>query len=176
MDIRVIATDHNQVNVFTNSGIQLVGTEAARLAFDMHGSMSPASQWTPTPQPAPSAPSLWSRRPATSVDLLASNAIRSGEIAAFVEMRDYILPEAQAQLDAIAAAMASSLSDATIAGSAATSGAQAGYDIDTANLLDGNRINLTWTDTTTGQQHHVTIVRVDDPAALPLSDDITAMP
>jgi flagellar hook-associated protein 1 FlgK len=34
MDIRVISTDHNQVNVFTNSGIQLIGTQAARLSFD----------------------------------------------------------------------------------------------------------------------------------------------
>ncbi len=174
MDIRVIATDHNQVNVFTNSGIQLVSTQAARLAFDMHGSMSPASQWSADPATRSVGTITLVTPTGNEVDLLASNAIRSGEIAAFVEMRDYILPEAQAQLDAIAAAMASNLSDATIAGSAATSGAQAGYDIDTANLLDGNRINLTWTDTTTGQQHHVTIVRVDDPAALPLSDDITA--
>jgi len=36
--------------------------------------------------------------------------------------------------------------------------------------LPGNKINLTYTDTTTNTQHQVTIVRVDDPAALPLSN------
>ncbi len=175
MDIRVIATDHNQVTVFTNSGIQLVATDAARLAFDMHGSISANAQWTADPATRGVGTITLTTPTGGQVDLLASNAIRSGEIAAFVEMRDYILPEAQAQLDAIAAGMASSLSDVTTPGNAVTSGAQAGYDIDTADMLDGNRINLTWTDTTTGQQHQVTIIRVDDPAALPLSNDATAM-
>ncbi|MGV3633503.1 MAG: flagellar hook-associated protein FlgK [Pseudorhodoplanes sp.] len=174
MDIRVIQTDHNQVNVFTNSGIQLVGTQASRLAFDAQGTMMPASQWTDDPATRAVGTISLVTPTGGQIDLLANKAIRSGEIAAYIEMRDYILPEAQAQLDAIAAAMASSLSDATVAGSAVTSGAQAGFDIDTAAMLPGNRINLTWTDTTTGQQHRVTIVRVDDPAALPLSNDATA--
>ncbi len=100
----------------------------------------------------------------------------SGEIAAYIEMRDEVLVQAQAQLDELAATMASALSDVTIPGAAAaTSGAQAGFDVDTANLLNGNKINLTYTDNT-GQQRNVTIVRVDDPSALPLSNDATASP
>ena len=35
-------------------------------------------------------------------------------------------------------------------------------------MLNGNRINLTYTDTATNTQHQVSIVRVDDPSALPL--------
>ena len=35
-------------------------------------------------------------------------------------------------------------------------------------MLPGNTINLTYTDTATNTQHQVTIVRVDDPTALPL--------
>jgi flagellar hook-associated protein 1 FlgK len=174
MDIRVITGDHNQVTVFTNSGIQLVGTEASRLSFDAKGTMMPASQWTNDPATRAVGTITLVTPTGGQIDLLANNAIRSGEIAAYIEMRDLVLPEAQAQLDAIAAAMASALSDATVAGSAVTSGAQAGFDIDTAAMLPGNRINLTWTDTTTGQQHRVTIVRVDAPAALPLSNDFTA--
>lgn len=174
MDIRVISTDHNQVNVFTNSGIQLVGTEASRLAFDAQGTMMPESQWTKDPATRAVGTISLVTPTGGQIDLLANGAIRSGEIAAFIEMRDFILPEAQAQLDAIAAAMASSLSDTTVQSTAVTSGAQAGFDIDTSAMLPGNKINLTWTDTTTGQQHRVTIVRVDDPAALPLSNDFTA--
>ena len=37
-------------------------------------------------------------------------------------------------------------------------------------MQPGNTVNLTYTDTATNTQHNVTIVRVDDPAALPLSN------
>jgi flagellar hook-associated protein 1 FlgK len=177
MDIRIIATDHNQVTVFTNSGIQLVGTDAAaRLNFDLQGSMQAASQWTADPATRAVGTISLVTPTGSEIDLIASNAIRSGEIAAYIEMRDYVLPQAQAQLDALAAAMASSLSDATVSGAAVTAGAQEGFDIDTAAIQPGNSINLTWTDTVTGRQHNVTIIRVDDPAALPLASDTTARP
>jgi flagellar hook-associated protein 1 FlgK len=109
------------------------------------------------------------------MDLIANKAIKSGEIAAYMEMRDDILVEAQSQLDQIAAAMASALSSVTSAGTS-VAGPPAGYDIDTAGLLDGNTISLTYTDALSGQQRKVTIVRVDDPNALPLSGDATADP
>lgn len=174
MDIRVITTDHNQISVFTNSGIQLVGTQAARLAFDAQGTMTPGSVWTPDTATRTVGTLTLVTPTGGQVDLLASGAIRSGEIAAYVEMRDDVLVGAQRQLDAFAAGMASALSNATVAGDAVTFGAQDGYDIDTADLRAGNSINLTYTDSATGKQHRVTIVRVDDPAALPLSNDATA--
>jgi flagellar hook-associated protein 1 FlgK len=174
MDVRVITTDHNQVNVFTNSGIQLVGTEASQLAFDAQGTMMPSAQWTNDPATRTVGTLTLVTPTGGKLDLLQSGAIRSGEIAAYVEMRDQVLVEAQFQLDELAAAMCSALSDATVPGDAITSGAQAGFDIDTAGMLAGNRINLTYTDTTTGKQHRVSIVRVDDPSALPLSNDATA--
>jgi flagellar hook-associated protein 1 FlgK len=174
MDVRVITSDHNQVNVFTNSGIQLVGTEASQLAFDAQGTMMPSALWTDNPATRTVGTLTLVSPTGGKLDLLQSGAIRSGEIAAYAEMRDQILVEAQAQLDELAAAMSSALSDATVQGGAVTSGAQAGFDIDTAAMLPGNRINLTYTDTTTGKQHRVSIVRVDDPSALPLSNDATA--
>ena len=47
---------------------------------------------------------------ASPMDLIANKSIRSGEMAAYLELRDDILVQAQAQLDQIASAMASSLS------------------------------------------------------------------
>ena len=41
MDIRTVTNDLNQVTVFTNSGVQLVGTEAAQLSFNPQGTMTP---------------------------------------------------------------------------------------------------------------------------------------
>lgn len=110
------------------------------------------------------------------MDLIATNAIRSGEIAAYLEMRDTVLVQAQSQLDQIAAAMSSALSDETVASTAATVGPQQGFAIDTAGLLAGNTIHLTYTDTLTSEVHNVSIVRVDDPSALPLDATATFDP
>jgi flagellar hook-associated protein 1 len=82
------------------------------------------------------------------------------------------LVQAQAQVDQLAASMASALSDKTTAGTVAPAALvpKAGFDLDLSNVLPGNTINLTYTDTATNTQHQVSIVRVDDPAALPLSN------
>ncbi len=176
MDIRVVQTDRNQVNVFTNSGYQLVGTSAATLAFDPHGSLTALSQWNADPATRGVGTLVLKSANGDDIDLVANNTFRSGQIAGYLEMRDHILVEAQAQLDQIAAAMASALSDRTTTGSAVTSGAQAGFDVDIGNLLAGNTVKLTYTDTTTNTQRRITIVRVDDPAALPLPASATADP
>lgn len=176
MDIRVVATDRNQVNVFTNSGIQLVGTEAARLDFNPQGMMSATGTWNADPAKSTVGTLQLVSSSGGSYDLLANNAIRSGQIAAYVEMRDHILVDAQSQLDSIASTMAQLLSDKTVAGTAATVGPQSGFDIDVAGLLAGNTIHLDYTDTTTGQQHHVSLIRVDDPSALPLKNNVTGDP
>src|SRR5204863_9119946 len=109
-------------------------------------------------------------------DLIANQSIRSGKIAAYLDMRDDVLVQAQKQLDSLAATMAQALSDDTVGGAAAASGAQSGFSIDTAGWQNGNRLNLTYTDTLTNTQHQVSIVRVNDPAALPLDDNVTADP
>jgi len=72
----------------------------------------------------------------------------------------------------MAASMASALSDKTTAGTVAPAALapKAGFDLDLSNVLPGNTINLTYTDTATNTQHQISIVRVDDPAALPLSN------
>jgi flagellar hook-associated protein 1 FlgK len=50
-----------------------------------------------------------------------------------------------------------------------------GSAVDTTGLLNGNQINLTYTDAS-NTQHNISIVRVDDPSALPLSNGATADP
>jgi flagellar hook-associated protein 1 FlgK len=172
MDIKVVITDHNQANVFTNSGIQLVGTNASQLSFNAQGTMSAAAKWDADPKKSTVGSLMLVSPSGGSYDLIANHAIRSGQIASYIEMRDQILPEAQTQLDAIAASMARALSDKDIAGSPVAGG----FDIDTSELKSGNAIHLNWTDNVTGKQHNVSIVRVDDPNALPLSNSATADP
>ena len=110
-----------------------------------------------------------------SIDMVANNAISSGQIAADLKLRDQTLVQAQTQVDQLAATLSSSLSDQTTAGTAVT-GPPAGFDLDVSNVLPGNTINLTYTDSATNTQHQISIVNVTDPSALPLQNAPNANP
>ena len=69
----------------------------------------------------------------------------------------------------MAATLSTSLSDQTTAGTAVT-GPPAGFHLNTSNVLAGNTINLTYTDTATNTQQKISIVNVTDPTALPLKN------
>lgn len=168
MNIKVIPTDNNKINIFTNSGTQLVGDTAAVLTFNSKGSLSANSIWNADPTKSGTGTILLNTGTNTSVDLIAANAFGSGKIGALVEMRDHILVDAQAQVDQVAAGLASALSDHTAAGTPATSGSQQGFDADVGSLLPGNKVQLSYTDNT-GTKHNVTIIRVDDTRVLPLN-------
>lgn len=178
MDIRVISGDYNQVSVYTNSGIQLVGIQAATLGFDAQGTMAPNAQWSSDPSKRGVGTITLTSPTGNSVDLIQSNAIRSGTIAAYVQARDSDLVQAQNQLDAVASAMASALSDKTTAGNAVSPppGSQQGFDVDISGLSSGNTITINYTDNLTNSPHTITLVRVDDPSVLPLSDSATTNP
>lgn len=176
MDIKVIANENNQLTVFTSAGVQLVGTEAAKLNFQSQGMVTAQSQWDSDPAKSTLGSVTIDFPQGGSMDLIASNGIRSGKIAAYFELRDKTLVQAQAQLDQLAASMASALSDKTTAGAAASVGAQSGFDLDLAGMLSGNTIHLTYTDVATGTQRNVSIIRVDDASVLPLPQSATADP
>lgn len=171
MDIRVTTNSSNQVTVFTGSGVQLVGNEAAILSFNAQGTVTPNTIYNPNATLSALGSIKVSYSNGGSIDL--TDTIKSGQIAAYVEMRDKALVQAQIQLDQFASSIASALSDKTTAGTATTSGAQAGFDVDLTGLQTGNKINITYTDIATNTQRNVTIVRVDDPSVLPLSNSAT---
>jgi flagellar hook-associated protein 1 len=176
MDINVIAGDRGQVSIFTNSGLQLVGTNPSKMIFDAVGTITPASQWSSDPTQRGVGTITLIPPDGAPIDLIQDHAIRSGTIAAYLQMRDQDLVQAQNQLDALAAGMAQALSDKTTTGTAATSGLQSGFDVDIGSLLSGNKITINYTDTATNTPHTITLVRVDDPSVLPLPDTATATP
>jgi flagellar hook-associated protein 1 FlgK len=175
MDIRVLQGGANQISVFTSSGALLVGTQAAQLNFDPTGTVAATEQWNADPSKSGLGTITLVSPAGGSVDLVANGAIRSGEIAGYLNMRDSVLVQAQAQIDEIAAQMSMALSDTTTAGIAVTAGTQAGFDADIGSLSNGNLIQVSYTDGSS-VQHNITIVRVDDPSALPLSNSATANP
>lgn len=176
MDIRVVTNDNNRVSVFTNSGVQLVGVQAAKLSFNAQGTVTPNTLWNADPSKSNLGTISIDFPNGGSVDLVSTGSIRSGAIAAYLELRDNTLVQAQAQVDQLAASMSSALSDQTTSGTAATSGAQSGFDLDLSGLQTGNVVHVSYTDSITGQTHNLSLVRVDDPSVLPLSNSATVDP
>jgi flagellar hook-associated protein 1 FlgK len=172
MDVRVSTTGNNQTTVYTSNGVELVGAQASTLSFNSQGTLSANSQWNSNPALSSAGTITCTLANGAKVDMIATNSISSGQIAADVTLRDKTLVQAQAQIDQLAASISSALSNTTTAGTAAPAALapKAGFDLDLTNVLPGNTVNLTYTDNATNTQHNVTIVRVDDPAALPLSN------
>ncbi len=172
MDVRVSTNNANQTTVYTTNGVELVGAQAATLSFNSQGTLNPNSLWNVDPAKSSVGGLTIKLANGAVIDMIATNSINSGQIAADITLRDKTLVQAQAQVDQLAASMASALSDKTTPGTvaAAALAPKAGFDLDLSSVLPGNSINITYTDTTTNTQHQLTIVRVDDPAALPLSN------
>jgi flagellar hook-associated protein 1 FlgK len=176
MDIRVITDDANRASVYTASGVPLVGSQASQLSFNSQIALNANALWNADPTKSGVGALSIIFPSGASANLVATNGITSGQIAADLKLRDTTLVQAQSQVDQMAAALASALSDKTTNGTSVSFPPQAGFDLDLSNVLPGNKINLTYTDTATNTQHEVTIVRVDDPAALPLSNTATTNP
>jgi flagellar hook-associated protein 1 len=175
VDVKVVTDSSNQATVFTSSGTQLVGGGyAAQLVVNSPGTLTAGSLYNSNPGLS-GVSSLNIRLPSGAlIDAVGSNVFSSGQIAADIKLRDQTLVQAQTQVDQLAATFASSMSDVTTAGTAVT-GPPAGFGVDTSNVLPGNTINLTYTDSSNAQ-HQIQIVNVTDPTALPLQNATNANP
>jgi flagellar hook-associated protein 1 len=167
MSVNVVQNSGNQISVFTSTGQQLVAsTEVSQLSFDDVGTLSAAAQWSSDPSEDTAGTITLTSPGGTTTDLIATGAIQSGQLGAYIQMRDDVLPQAQSQLDEFANQMSQALSNQTTSGTAVTSGSQSGYSIDTSSLQPGNTIQLTYTDGG-GTQQTVTIVSLGAGGTLP---------
>ena len=177
VDVRAVNSGTNGVNVFTTTGIQLVGDgQASQFNFTGAGTLSPTSLYNSDPTKSGVGNLTVTLPNGASLDVVANKVISSGQIAADLQLRDTTLVQAQNQVDQLAATISSSLSDLTTQGTAVTPSASlSGFNLDLTNVQPGNSINLTYTNSS-GQQQQVQIVRVDDPTALPLKNAPGASP
>jgi flagellar hook-associated protein 1 FlgK len=167
MDIRVTTDGVNQTSVFTTSGIQLVGgVYASTLTFNAQSSLTANSRWNADPAKSSVGTIICQLPNGAKMDMIALQGINSGQIAADVQLRDKILVQAQNQVDQMAATLASALSDVTTSG-VQVAGPPSGFDTGLSSVLPGNAFNVTYTDSS-NVSHTVTVVRVDDPTALPI--------
>jgi flagellar hook-associated protein 1 len=176
VDVRVSTTGNNQVSIYTNSGVQLVGAQASTLSFNGPATLGASNLYSTNPtQNGVGTITLTSPSGATT-DMDATNGFSSGQIAADLQLRDTTLVQAQSQVDQLAASMSSALSDTTTAGTAVTAGTQTGFALNLSNLQPGNTINLTYTNTATGTQQQLQIVAVNSSSVLPLPTPSSTSP
>ncbi|WP_439409451.1 flagellar hook-associated protein FlgK [Bradyrhizobium sp. DASA03076] len=175
VDVRVTTDGSNQANIYTTTGIQLVGAGlASQFSFASVGALSATSLYNIDPAKSGVGALAIKLPNGSSIDVAGNNVVSSGQIAADLKLRDQTLVQAQNQVDQLAATMSSALSDKTTAGTP-VSGPPAGFDIDLAGALPGNTVNITYTDST-NTQRQVTLVNVTDPTALPLQNATNANP
>jgi flagellar hook-associated protein 1 len=152
MDIRVVTDNANRTTVYTTTGVPLVGVQASQLSFNSQGALNASALWNANPAKSGVGVLSVIFPSGATMDLVATNSIASGQIAADLQLRDKTLVQAQSQVDQMAATLASALSDQTTNGTAVSALPQAGFDLNLANVLPGNIIHLTYTDTATNTQ------------------------
>jgi flagellar hook-associated protein 1 FlgK len=170
MNVTIVQNPDNQISIFTGTGQQLVGgPQASQLSFDNAGALSARSLWNADPSKDSAGTITLTAPGGATSDLIASGAIRSGQLAALLQMRDTTLPQAQNQLDEFANQMAQALSNVTTSGIAVTVGAQSGFKVDISGVLPGNSLQLTYTDAG-NTAHTITVVSLGPGGSLPLQN------
>ena len=179
MDIRVVTDGTNQVSVFTNSGIQLVGgSQASTDVVQFAGNAERRTRYATPIRPRPaSARSRSSSRTARTIDMVATNAIqfRPDRGRPEIARQD---PGAGADPGRSTGRDAGELAVGHRRPPApAVTGPPGGLQLDLSNMLPGNTINLTYTNTATNTQQQIhDRARRHDPSALPLPNAASANP
>ncbi len=116
IDIQVIERADSTVSIFTSAGISLFSGTASQLNFDQVASLNALSQYSTNPADRTVGTVTIGAMGDGEIDLLAGNNIRSGRLAAFVELRDDTLVEMQNRLDEFAHHLALAMSTRTETG------------------------------------------------------------
>lgn len=166
VDLKVTPAANGSVSISTTGGLLLFdGLNATRLSFDAKASIGADSTYGTDPAKRGVGTVTATSPTGAKTDVLATGGIRSGEISAYVELRDEVLPQAQAQLDSLAAGLASALADKPVAGTAAANSVTGatGFDLDLSGLQNGNAVTLGYTQG--GIPKSLTIVKAANAAA-----------
>src|SRR3984885_11629798 len=167
MNVNVMPGSNNQIAVYTGTGLQLVNAgQVSQLTFGNAGTLSATSLWSADPSQDGAGTITLTAPGGATTDLISDGAFQSGQIGAYLQMRDTILPQAQAQLDDFANQMSQALSNQTVNGTAATSGGLNGFNVDVGSLSPGNTAQFTYTDSG-NVQHTITVVDTPPGTSLP---------
>lgn len=168
VDINVQEFENGGVNIQTTTGITLFSARAFELEFTQAGTVVPE-----TSRENGTLDTVTVSFGSSTViqDLFGPSGAQEGALAAYGQLRDTTLVQAQAQLDEFVAQLSLAISNNEVAATAIADGQQ----VDTAGAQDGNTVSLSFTNTA-GAAQNVTLVQVDNPSNLPVDQDFTANP
>lgn len=166
LDVKATYKANGTVSLMTRSGVGLIdGTTSPVFRFDSGGAMSPNTLLGGAA--GQSVGTLTLTTPSGfDMDMVGQDIVQSGQLGALLKLRDDTLVQAQGQLDAVAGALAKSLSTVTTQGSAASSGAASGFQVDLSAVQPGDSFTVQYSDG--GVARSVKVVRVDDTTKLPM--------
>ncbi|HEV2517221.1 MAG TPA: flagellar hook-associated protein FlgK [Devosia sp.] len=166
MDLRVSYRGDGTVSLMTRSGVGILDVKASVFSYESAGALSAASRFSPN-DAVSGVGKLSIMTPAgLEIDLVKQNVLQSGELAGLIQLRDQQLVQAQDQLDEIAASVAQAMSTNVTQGAQVTSGPSNGYEVDLADVRNGNEFTFKYTQG--GAEKTVRVLRVDDTTKLPV--------
>lgn len=146
MDIHVTDQPGGGIALSLTDGTQLYDDVPVTLSFDQQGVVDASRVYSTDDTQRTLGTVRISSGPGSGVDLFKSGSIRSGKIAAYKELRDETLVDAQAQLDTIAATLSKATSTRQDSGTVANTATTAGYTVDITGLTEGNNLKVEYTD------------------------------
>ncbi|MEI2383857.1 flagellar hook-associated protein FlgK [Breoghania sp. JC706] len=177
IDINVRNDPNGSVRIYTTNGMSLLDVYPSELRFDERATITAEAQWNDDPALRQVGTLTLVTPGGSTIDMISTRGLSSGKLAALVDMRDNYLVEVQSQLDELASQMSLALSSNTVESTdAGATPPQNGLQVDLASLQKGNKVTVTYTDAASGEQRTVSLIRVDDPSQLPLSNSETADP
>src|SRR6185312_8034914 len=167
IDVNVAYRNDGSVALTTRSGVGILDVKASTFSFNPVTNLSATQQFSKDDSQNGVGSLTMTTPGGLSIDLVKQNVLPSGEIKGLLALRHTILPQAQDQLDSVAAGLARALSTNQTQGTAATgSGGATGLSVDLSNVQSGNDVLLKYS--VGGTSQTVRVVRVDDTSKLPL--------
>jgi flagellar hook-associated protein 1 FlgK len=167
VDVHVLTAPNGSVTLTTTGGLTLFnGGAPVALSFDARGKLGPEAVYSRANAERGVGTIKATTLGGISIDVVAGDLIRSGEIGAALEVRDGTLVQAQRQLDELAAGLARALSDRAVTGTSAGGG----IEIDLTGLQNGNAVTVDYM--VNGAPRRVLLVPTHGaaPATIPAGD------
>jgi len=173
VDVRVDYRPDDTVAISTKSGVSLLDVKRSIFEFQQAGSLTPNSELSMDDATSGVGKLVLVTPNGTRIDLVKQGALKSGTMAALIDLRDNTLQEAQRQLDDIAAALAQTFSTNQTKGAAVAAadlpvGANNGValDFDLSKVQRGNDLVINYSDAN-GAAKAAKIVNVANPSTPP---------
>ncbi len=163
VDISVTPGRNNGVRITTTGGLPLLDNIASQFKYDQHYVLNATSQYNSTASARGVGTISLVGPNGTTTDVLSNSSIRSGEIAALVNLRDNQLVQAQAQIDQLAAGLSNAVANNQVVGTPVVNGFNA--DFAATPIQQGNAITIKYL--SAGVTKSITIKRVDDNTITP---------